>query len=56
MYEYFAHISVCTTCVPGALEIQKRMLDSLKLELWTVVSYHMGPGNHTWVLCKAKCS
>lgn len=41
----FVCMSVCTTCVSGAL-------DSLELELVIVVSYHVGSGNWTWVLRK----
>jgi hypothetical protein len=35
---------MCSTCVPGAQEAQKRALDSLELELEVVVSHLM------WVL------
>lgn len=52
---YFMCMSVlfawflCTRCVSD----QKR---SLKWELWTAVSSHMGAGNWTWVLCQnSKC-
>jgi hypothetical protein len=33
---------------------QKRMLDPLELELWMVVSHHMGAGNETQALCKGQ--
>lgn len=35
-------INLCTTCVPSALEGQKRALDPVKLELQRVVRHHMG--------------
>ena len=31
---------------------QKRALDPLELELKMAMSYHVGAGNQTWVLCK----
>lgn len=31
---------------------QKRVLDTLELELQVVVNFHMGAGNWTWVLCR----
>lgn len=41
----------------GALGGQKKLLDLLELDLKFGVSYCMGPGNQTWVLCRSsKCS
>lgn len=36
------HTCLCTIYVPGAYKGQKRMLDSLELELQVVGSYHVG--------------
>jgi hypothetical protein len=36
---------VFTTCISGALRIQKKILDPLELELQVVVSQHVGAGN-----------
>lgn len=41
----FLHISVCTTCVPGTHEDQKRVSCHLKLQLQVVVSCHVFAGN-----------
>lgn len=46
---------VCTTNVPGAFGDQKAM-DSLNLEPWMVMSYHLGTADQTQVLCKNKYS
>lgn len=40
---------MCTACVPGARG--HKVLDPMELELQTIVSYHVGFGNQTWVLC-----
>jgi hypothetical protein len=36
---------LCIMCMPGTHRGQKKALDSLKLELQTVVSCHAGAGN-----------
>lgn len=36
------HVYLCTTCPPGALI--KRASDPLELELWMLVSHHVGAG------------
>lgn len=36
---------LCTTCVSGAFESQKRELSPLEQELQRVVNLHMGAGN-----------
>jgi hypothetical protein len=47
----------CTIFVSGICGGQKRLSDSLRLELEMGVSHHMDPGNGTWVLDKSKkCS
>lgn len=38
---------MCTTCVPGDWEGQKKTSDSLKVELQVLVSYHVGSGSRT---------
>lgn len=43
MFIFSLRICLCTTCVPGALGDQKKVLDPLKLELQMVA-------NHLWVL------
>lgn len=35
---FYLNICMCTSCVPGALEGQERMLALLELELQTVMS------------------
>lgn len=50
VYGYFIgicrlHICLCTTCVPDAHRGQKMASDSLRLELQTAVSLHVGAGN-----------
>lgn len=47
-----AYVSLCTTCLPGAYAGQKRALDSLRLELQTIVSWHVDAGIWTLVLWK----
>lgn len=50
--EFFTcvYICVCATCVPGACRSQKRLLDSLEMELLLMaVSYHVSAGNQTHV-------
>jgi hypothetical protein len=32
------------------MEVSKKAVDSLELEISTVVSHHVGAGNRTWVL------
>lgn len=46
------YVCMCTTCVPGAVESQRRALDALKLKLQRVLSLFVGAGNRTCVLCK----
>jgi hypothetical protein len=41
------------TCVPGVFKSQKRVSDSLELELQAVVSHQVGVGNGTQVLCRS---
>lgn len=46
-------------CAPHSCKVQgsqKRMADPLGLELQTVASHRVGPGNCTWVLCKNSCA
>ena len=45
-------LCLCTRCMPGACLGQKRALDTLELELWTLVGPHVHAGNWTSVLCK----
>lgn len=47
MYVFCLPVCLCTTHVPGAQESQKRILDPLVLELWMVVSPHVGAGYQT---------
>jgi len=44
MYECFACVLLCSTCISNTCEGQKRALDPLKLELLMIVSYHEGAG------------
>jgi hypothetical protein len=45
------HVYVCTTCIPGVQEGQRKALDSQRLELQTVVSHHVRAGKQAQVLC-----
>lgn len=55
----FMHIRVLPACMyvhmckPGAHRSQDSGLDPLELELWMVVSYHVGAENGTWVVQKS---
>jgi hypothetical protein len=50
-------VCLCVTCMTGAHEGQKRVLDPLEQNLQIVVSHHVTAGNWTCVLCKSnKCS
>lgn len=40
-------------CVPAACESQKRVSNALELQLWIVVSHHVGVGNRTQVVWKS---
>lgn len=43
--------------MPGTHRDQKKVLDAPDLELWIVVSHHVGSGNNNMVCCKSnKCS
>ena len=46
-------LCLCTAYIPGVHGGQKRVLDSLKLELQTVVSCPVGARNRTQVLWKS---
>lgn len=48
----FACMYVNTVHVCSAHRDQKGALDSLELEFYKVVSYHVGAENQTWALCK----
>lgn len=50
----FFCLYVCTPCACSAHGSQKGASDSLGLELLTVVSLHVGPGNRIWVLWKGR--
>lgn len=43
------HVCICISCVPSALGNQKRSLCILELEVWMVVSHHVGSENQTQV-------
>lgn len=43
-------LCMCTICMPDTYVDQKRALDSLKLELWVVVSPYMGARNQSQIL------
>lgn len=40
--------------VHGSYGVWKRTLDHLEMELWLIVSHHVGVRNLTQVLCKSK--
>lgn len=46
VWVFCLHVCLCTMCVPGAYRGQKKVLDSLELELQTDV----GARNWTWVV------
>lgn len=43
-------LCMCTVCMPDTYVGQKRALNPLKLELWVVVSPHMGARNQSQIL------
>lgn len=43
------HVCICTTCTHEACRGQKRASDAQELEVWTVVSHHVGGENWAWV-------
>lgn len=45
VYECFACVYVCVTCLPNTKECQKRALDDLDLELQVIVSHQVCAGN-----------
>ena len=47
------HVCICTTFLLGAHGGQKRVLDSLEIELWVVINHCVGAGNQTWVPARA---
>lgn len=47
VFEYYACIHVYALCAWRAHRGQNRVSDTLKLNLYTIVSNHMGPGNST---------
>ena len=50
-------VCMYTLCILGACRVRRGCQSSLEPELWVFVSYHVGPGNWTWVLYKSsKCS
>lgn len=55
---FFLGLFHCTcmyiTCMPGALRVHKMAPDLLELELWVVVSDHVGSANQTQVFYKNK--
>lgn len=55
MYGCFECMYVCAlVCLPGVQGCQKRMTDPLGLDLWVVISHHVGVSNQTyWVLWKS---
>ena len=53
MYECIASLHVGMPVLCNACRGQKEVLDPLELELWMVVSCHVGAGNRTQVLCKS---
>ena len=44
VWAFCLHVCLCTTYMPGAYGVQKRVLDPLELELQTVVSHHVDAG------------
>lgn len=49
---FFLYVYLCTMCMPSGQGSQKKALNLLELELWTV----LGAGNGIPVLCKtSKC-
>lgn len=45
MWVVCLHVCLCVTYVPEAIRDQKRVLNSMELELQTIVSYHVGTRN-----------
>lgn len=45
----YLNVHLCSMCMPGAQQCQKRVSDHLELALQTFVSYHVSSGTHTQV-------
>lgn len=57
VYECVVCIYVCTPHLCLVPMESEEGIGSLRLELWVVVSHHVGVENSTWVFCKSrKCS
>lgn len=50
MWTFCLFVYMCTMCVPSAQGGQKRVLDTLGLELCVIVSYYVDAGNWTFPL------
>jgi hypothetical protein len=58
MHKYIAcmYMYVCATCMPDTQRGQMKISMPLELELWIVVSYHVGVKKETKVLSQSsKC-
>ena len=50
---FYLHVCTCTMYISGTHRGQKRVVDSLKLKLQTVVTCHVGAWTCTWVIFKS---
>jgi hypothetical protein len=48
----FIYVCVCVCTMNGTCEVQKRLLDSVELELEIGRGDHVGAGNQTLTLCR----
>lgn len=53
LFYVYEHLFFCMYALPGTRGGEKRMLDSMKVELQMVVNQHVGVGNQTRVLSKS---
>lgn len=54
MYKYFSYMYICMPCVCLVSEVRKWEWDHLQLELWMIVSYHVGDRNQTQAFARTK--
>lgn len=56
LWVFCLHVYMCTTCLPGVKEGQKRASHPREMEWRVVVRWTVGAGNWTWIPCKSsKC-
>ena len=51
VWVFYKHECLCITCLHGAPRGEKRVSETLELELQMNVGRHVGSGNQAWILC-----